>query len=218
MSNHKAQIAPIIENAARLLNDAKILYDAKSYRSAASLAVLSIEETGKACLVYWKLHEFELFTNEEIIKASHLLKQKVLSAYRFYKEAKPIMDAANGKVLGKDMVDQMIAAPDGKWWPVHMAAITGSFDTVKQLGFYTDLNDDLTAFSIHATMGETDAKQQIAEAEFALTVFDEVDMAHFLMAVLYEQDVQNEPRVKLPAIRRGIMKEFEKVKARPTPS
>lgn len=209
MTDHKAQVAPIVENAARLLADAKILLDAKSFRTATALAVLAIEEVGKACLVYWKLHGFDFLTNEKIIRATHIQKQKVLSAYYFYKESTPILDAATEKMTGEQLVHQMMRTPPSKYFPIEAAVKTGSFDTVKQLGFYLDLNDDLKPFSITAQMGERDAVQQIEEAEVALTILDESEQAHFFMAMLYEKGFSDEFAGKHAKIRRDIMKNHE---------
>ncbi|MBY5698385.1 AbiV family abortive infection protein [Rhizobium leguminosarum] len=209
MTDHKAHVAPIVENAARLLADAKILLEAKSFRTATALAVLAIEEVGKACLVYWKLHGFDFLTNDQIIKATHIQKQRVLSAYYFYKESTPILDAAAEKITPEQLIHQMMETPPSKYFPVEAAVKTGSFDTVKQLGFYLDLNDDLKPFSITSQMGERDAVQQIKEAEVALTILDEGERAHFFISLLYEQHLSDGFKGNYAKIRRDIMRDHE---------
>ena len=44
----------IVLNAQRLMLDAKLLAAHGSFQSAVSLAILSLEESGKACIVRWK--------------------------------------------------------------------------------------------------------------------------------------------------------------------
>lgn len=209
MTDHKAFVAPIVENAARLLADAKIMLEAKSYRTATSLAVLAVEEIGKACLVYWKLHGFDDLSNQQIIKASHIQKQRVLAAYYFYKESMPIMEAGAEDMTGKELVHKMMETAPSKFFTIETAVKTGAFDTVKQLGFYVDLNDDLKPFSITAQMGEIDAVQQIAEAEIAMTILDEGERAHFFISLIYRQDLVDEFAGKHAKIRRAIMQKHE---------
>lgn len=54
-----------IDNAKRLANDAKILFDAGSYASSCALAILSIEEVGKLSI----LRRMALGGNNNSIKA-----------------------------------------------------------------------------------------------------------------------------------------------------
>jgi hypothetical protein len=56
----------ILSNAKRLRDDAKILFDRVSYSTAASISVLSLEESGKACLVQWA--ERKWLSNEEVLQ------------------------------------------------------------------------------------------------------------------------------------------------------
>lgn len=211
-----AKVAPIVQNAKRLLADAKIMFEAKSYRTATSLAVLSIEEMGKACLVYWKLHEFEFLTNDQVVKATHIQKQRVLSAYYFYTEAKPIMDAGPKDMTGEHLITTMNGVAGSKYRSIEFVTKTGSFDTVKQLGFYVDLDDDLTPFTIHHEMGEADATQQIQEAEVAVAMMDLDERDHFFIAMAYELG-EREPAFPSPAkARRNVMKQYEEGKKVPT--
>ena len=74
-------VAAIVKNAQRLLDDARLLAANGSYRTAESLAILSMEESGKACLVHWKLKGYLTTDIKEELRG-HLDKQKVLRAYR----------------------------------------------------------------------------------------------------------------------------------------
>ena len=77
----------IRQNAIRLREDAELLYQNGRYESAVSLAVLSVEEAGKACLVRWKE---DGFLKEELgphIRRFHFQKQRILWCYFYAKEA-----------------------------------------------------------------------------------------------------------------------------------
>ncbi|MBA3040410.1 MAG: AbiV family abortive infection protein [Alphaproteobacteria bacterium] len=215
MPDKLAKVAPIVANAKRLLADAKIMFEAKSYRTATALAVLSIEEMGKACLVYWKLHGFEFLTSNQIVKATHIQKQRVLSAYYFYTEAKPIMDAGLKDMTGEHLIATMNGVADSKYRLIEFVTKTGSFDTVKQLGFYVDLDDDLTPFTLHEEMGEVDATQQIQEAEVAVAMMDLGKKDHFFIAIAYEFGEENPPFPSPAKARRNVMKLYEEGKKPP---
>jgi AbiV family abortive infection protein len=76
-----ASVQAIIKNAERLLQDAKLLADNTSYRTAISLAVLSIEESGKACLVHWIKEGYLPKSKSAELSSGHIDKQRILSAY-----------------------------------------------------------------------------------------------------------------------------------------
>jgi AbiV family abortive infection protein len=110
------------QNAKRLAQDAQLLFDAERYPSALSLAVLSLEESGKAFI----LREMATATIEkEILElwkryrrhtAKHIL---TLMPERIAKGARRLIEF-------KECVDD--SAQDEK----------ETYDALKQLGFYTD--------------------------------------------------------------------------------
>jgi len=63
----------IIENAARLLSDAQFLADSSRYASAFALAVLGVEEIGKAILKAWSA--IEPLPKTKVWRSLHLEKQ-----------------------------------------------------------------------------------------------------------------------------------------------
>ena len=51
-------VRTVLENARRLLSDAELLFENERYRSATALAILSMEEAGKACVIRWREEGF----------------------------------------------------------------------------------------------------------------------------------------------------------------
>ena len=72
---------PILENASRLLDDAKIVRAKRRYPTAAALAVMSVEETGKFLLHHEAFEEIQ--TNNPIINVRgigyHKKKQRIVA-------------------------------------------------------------------------------------------------------------------------------------------
>jgi AbiV len=67
----RPEIGRITENAKRLLRDAKLLSDNERYASAFALAVLGLEEIGKALLNLWGLSKYT---------SGHVYKQAAVSS------------------------------------------------------------------------------------------------------------------------------------------
>lgn len=113
-------------NAHRLVEDAKLLLSGKRYPSAASLAVLAIEEAGKVPI----LRALPFATTEEQI-------EEVWRDYRNHRAkngAWVVFDWARGKA--NHLVDfSRIFHKDGKHTEV--------LEAIKQLGFYTDFYKNL---------------------------------------------------------------------------
>lgn len=57
MPNRRSRQALVLANATRLLNDARILVMHRSFASAFALAVLAVEEIGKALMDGWNEHD-----------------------------------------------------------------------------------------------------------------------------------------------------------------
>jgi AbiV family abortive infection protein len=68
----------ILANASRLIRDATFLYDNSRFASAFFLAVLGIEEVGKATLNYWDTTE-PLPKSDERRRTAHVRKQAAIS-------------------------------------------------------------------------------------------------------------------------------------------
>ena len=82
MSNQES-IAAIESNAKRLLEDAKLLQKNDRYRTSFSIAILAIEEAGKACLLKWQ--DDGLLKNKLNRKdvLSHKSKQRIFATFIF---------------------------------------------------------------------------------------------------------------------------------------
>jgi AbiV family abortive infection protein len=129
----------IIENAARLLDDARFLAEKSSFASAYALAVIGVEEIGKAILSAWET--VEPLLKPKGLQTFHLRKQaavgSVLLALYAVKEFGDVMD---GKV---PLTDSIIASTtkafneseEGQFFH-HIES--GTFEKRKHLAIYRD--------------------------------------------------------------------------------
>src|SRR5690242_2637151 len=138
-------VETIIANAERLLADAKTLAAAESYRTATALSILSFEESGKACLVYWQKAGFITDAAEQL--RLHTDKQRIFIAYRTI--------AAINKVGKLVRIENPADADDHV--PVKgleeayreqagqdiVSTAAGINDYFKEHGFYADIDDAL---------------------------------------------------------------------------
>jgi AbiV family abortive infection protein len=110
-----------VRNAKRLLADAQTLYDLKRFPSACSLAILSIEESGKLSI----LRGIVGATDEETLKSKW-------RDYRSHQTKNAHWIIAELVTKGARTLDEL--APMFDESSDHPAVL----DIVKQLGFYTD--------------------------------------------------------------------------------
>ncbi len=112
-------------NAARLVQDAETLLDAGRPPSAAALAILSVEESGKVTLLRWlALAE----TDEDIREAWR--------AYRSHTKKNVAWIAPELFAKGARSLDDLAPVVDDS------SDHPGMLDRVKQIAFYTDCLDD----------------------------------------------------------------------------
>jgi AbiV family abortive infection protein len=78
MTTPRPPYALIFGNAIRLLNDASLLVDNHRYASAFALAVLGVEEIGKALLNVWEAEE--PLTKTKAWQSPHIRKQTAVSS------------------------------------------------------------------------------------------------------------------------------------------
>lgn len=136
------------KNASRLAADAKILLDAKRFPSAASLAILAIEEAGKLGF----LRGIATAPTDE----SLLAEWKNYRSHKAKNAAWIIMDLARrGATWLGDL--KAIFDPDSD----HPAVL----DTVKQLGFYTDCYAKGQWSNPDVIMGSDLARMLVVSAE-----------------------------------------------------
>ncbi len=110
------------QNAKRLAEDAQLLFDAERYPSALSLAVLSLEESGKHSI----LREMSTATTEEQILALWKRYRRHTAKHTLTLMPERIANGARRAIEFRDCVGD--GAQDEK----------ASYDALKQLGFYTD--------------------------------------------------------------------------------
>jgi AbiV family abortive infection protein len=98
MMDNQETRAAILENARRLLTDAEILFKAGRYPTALAIAILSVEESGKAYLDVCLRHN--LLGDETRSATYHATKQKVLGSFYHADIADQIMRAWATKMAG----------------------------------------------------------------------------------------------------------------------
>jgi AbiV family abortive infection protein len=141
----------IMENAARLLADAKLLVDHNRFASAFALAVLGVEEIGKVVLDIWETEK--PLTKPATRKSSHLRKQaavgSVLLASFAIKEFGVIVEIS----IPDDLVESVAKAFHGSIEGRLLRHIEiGAVERTKHLAMYRD--EWLTEASLHANQFE----------------------------------------------------------------
>jgi AbiV family abortive infection protein len=192
-------VLAIMDNAHRLLMDAKILEGRGRYQSAVSLAILSLEESGKACLVRWKRGGL---INRDIFKdlhTGHIFKQRILGTYFFTKAAfDAVFLDTNGQPVIPEDSDAVFerAAKAGYDGSARMMfyAESGALDFMKMAGFYVDLNDKLEVISKGGDIEAGDAARHIRDAETAFEMAGAPERLHRGMAAVYESSKPRKPR------------------------
>jgi AbiV family abortive infection protein len=137
-SDHLRGQTAIIENAARLLGDAKFLSDNGRFASAFALAVLAIEEIGKVILEIWDTPR--PLSSSKNRWSSHLQKQMAIAALLLAKKAvEEAGDAVIGDPISEELVERvakaMCESSDGRF--TNLVTI-GALDKTKQLALYRD--------------------------------------------------------------------------------
>jgi AbiV family abortive infection protein len=180
----------IVLNAQRLMLDAKLLAANKSFQSAVALAILSLEESGKACIVRWKRDGLITGDVSKDLRAGHIPKQRILGGYLFVKAAYEIvfLDRDSNPVEPPDD-DETIerAAKAGYEGGGRMTfyADSGALDFMKMAGFYVDLNDKLEVISKGGDIQAGDAARHIRDAELGIEMASSPPRIHRGMAAIY---------------------------------
>lgn len=136
------------ENARRLVEDAQILFDSQRYPSAASLAILAIEESGKTAI----LREMATARDSKALKAAW-------KSYRSHTKknvAWILPDLVMNGARKLEEFDQ-IANPQGDHPEI--------LDNVKQIGFYTDCLGNAHWSVPSAVIDESTAKSILSVAQ-----------------------------------------------------
>jgi AbiV family abortive infection protein len=120
---HEKQLTLILGNASRLLKDADLLFDHKRYASAFALAVLGLEEIGKALIRHWDAEQPLAKPNGS--KSAHIRKQAAVSSL----------------LLGALMVRRF---PNGVNWDIlDIAAETDAFNQSEEGRVFTAIRSSI---------------------------------------------------------------------------
>jgi AbiV family abortive infection protein len=141
-------VETIIANAERLLADARTLADAEAYRTAIALCILSFEESGKACLVYWQKAGFISDASEQI--RQHTDKQRIFVAYltitAINKVGRLVPVADHPEAIDFKDETAFKAFQEAYYREAGQDIVSnnaGINDYIKEHGFYTDIDDAL---------------------------------------------------------------------------
>lgn len=190
-----------------------------SYRTAISLAVLSAEESGKACLVYWKSAGHITRDITEELRGGHIDKQLIFATYRatmaLFSAGKvfhaapptnmhaPWEDPAYKEALAVALREEAVIP--------HMTASIGLLDHFKQAGFYVDLDDCMNVVAPGLAFNSDWYDMVACDAREALKMAQADPFTHHLMAILYNSGwakkmPAKERRQKLGGLVEGIRK------------
>ena len=137
----------IVENAARLLRDAKLLADHERFASAFALAVIALEEIGKVILNIWG--RAKPLSKPIVRRSAHLRKQAAVGSLLVASFAVDKFGDLDAEVpITDDLVERVAKAffdsPEGKFL-AHTQS--GVIEKTKHIGIYRD--DWLMAASLH---------------------------------------------------------------------
>jgi AbiV family abortive infection protein len=166
----------IVENAARLLRDAKLLVDHQRFASAFALAVLGVEEIGKVILDIWERNG--PLAKPIIRRTPHLRKQAAVRSLMLASFAVAQFGDMDAKVvITDDLIERISKAfhdsPEGKFLD-HVQR--GVLEKTKHIGMYQD--GWLTAASLHSS--QFDKADVISMFETARRVTAVVDDAQIM--------------------------------------
>ncbi len=217
-SRFEETITEIESNAKRLLEDAIVLKNNKRHQSSCSIAILAIEEAGKACLLKW--HHDGLLKQKLKLKEvlSHTTKQKIISTFLMivsYNKAliELFEDESNIKIITSnvanenfdenpivDLLKKIIDPRNNEIYESVLDKVTetsnlsicaehGALDWIKQLGFYTDIDENFITVKLNKDfmLDESDAKYFIEVAKESISVIRKNKM-HPIMASIYQNN------------------------------
>ena len=160
----------VIANAARLLKDAKLLFDHTRFASAFALAVLGVEEIGKVILDIWGTAA--PLSKPVVRRSAHIRKQAAVSSLLLgsfsVREFGTVVDDANEQLV-QHVAEAFRLSPEGRL----MSQVQGgALDKTKQLGLYRD--NWITDASLHADQfTDIDVKALFSIARRAIEVGDD---------------------------------------------
>ncbi len=159
----------IIENAARLLRDAKLLVDHKRFACAFALAVLGVEEIGKVVLDIWE--RGGPLSKAIVRRTVHIRKQAAVGSLMLASFAVEKFGAIDAEVpITEDLLKRVSEAFQDSREGQFLAHVQGGIlEKTKHIGIYRD--DWLTAASLHADQfNEMDVISMFETARRAISV------------------------------------------------
>jgi AbiV family abortive infection protein len=172
----------IVENAARLLRDAKLLAAQARFASAFALAVLGMEEIGKVVLDIWgRARPLSKPINRRTL---HVRKQAAVGSLLLASFAvEKFGDTDAELVITDDLIERVSKAfwdsPEGQFL-AHVEM--GALEKTKHMGMYWD--DWLTAASLHADQfNDADVTSMFETARRAIKVIGDPRIMHVGRAI-----------------------------------
>lgn len=200
-----------MDNAHRLLMDAKLLAANGRFQSAVSLSVLSLEESGKACLVRWKRQGLIERDISDDLRLGHIHKQRILGTYLFTKAVlETVFFDADGKPVEPDDLDAAVERGAKAGYEsgatISFYAESGAWDFMKMAGFYVDLNDKMEVISRGDVITAKDAEGHIKNAEIAYEMAAAPSRLQRGMAAVYNKGPKWKPRKRTRELHEAIWK------------
>lgn len=162
----------VVENAARLLSDAKLLLDNGRTASAFALAVLGVEEIGKIILTLWNASAPLPARMSQ--NSSHRRKQAAVAALLLgVKVIQEVADSAIDDPISEELVGRVARAlhsSEHGWFSAAVAM--GALDKTKQLALYRD--EWFEAAGLHPEQfDQTDVLSLFDKARAAMAVLSD---------------------------------------------
>jgi len=190
--NAMLTMALVIANAQRLLDDARLLCEHGRFPTALSIAVLSMEESGKALLMCRSTKQKDLrhHVTKQTDAALQLVQNDLISAMKevgWWEDgasSEPTNDAGSSSYPSEERVDALIAALDevrkSDVVRRYLAMQAGVGDRAKMLGLYVDVDSRHQTTSAPFGVDITSAREYIDLAEASLKAVYDVTSAQLV--------------------------------------
>jgi AbiV family abortive infection protein len=177
----------VTENAIRLLEDAKVLFHARRFGTCLALAVLAVEEAGKAILLRdleqgAQNKDTRAHIGKQAKAASHLVAHAFLDrlsdAGYEVKHISTLVDWQKAWLLttaaaaAQEKIVEEIARDSGfrQICEILRKIKNGDLNKAKQRGFYVDVGANLELINDPSTVSETEARPILKLAEEAIEI------------------------------------------------
>jgi AbiV family abortive infection protein len=167
----------VLENARRLLNDARLLFNNGRYPTATSLAVLSIEEFGKAIHGMSVGHLSKQMAAASFGKVNHIVDRLKDAGFEI-KRVEELSEPQRSGSRTADFIEIVAEAlkealPNSEWQRLLEAITNKELLTIKNRGFYVDLDPDGKVLCMPSSIDGAAAARLIEVAASLLRAFEE---------------------------------------------